>query len=436
MGTSNKEINMKKMWVMVLVLAITGSASIMGQSGKKSKLKYQDRSPRGKVFQDIRQKQKAIEAKKDLETKKIKERQEKEKRRKKQLKAIPENVFPPSSPGTFSSVFHFPPEPQHSTGTCWSFATTSYFESEIFRITGEKINLSKMWAPYFELLEKSRQYIRERGEFEVGSGGQSNGLIRIWKQYGVVPIDVYNGLKPGNEIHNHWPMMKEISRYLEYVKEKNLWNEEENLEHITLILNRYMGEPPTGFTYKGKEITPMEFLKNETGLNLDDYYSLMSTSYFPFYTMDEYMVPDNWWHSREYINLPLNEWYQIIKKSIKAGYSVGIGGDVSEPGILAEKDILFVPSFDIPQNFIDQDAREFRFSNESSTDDHLVHIVGYKRHKGRDWFLYKDSGSGARRGKHIGYYMMRDDYLRLKILVYVVHKDMIKNILPRIKTSD
>lgn len=422
---------MKRIWIMVLIVSVTGSLSLIGQSSKK--LKYLERSPRGKVFQELRQKQNEEEAKKDHETKKIKERQQKEKRRKKRLKAVPENVFPPQSPKVFASVFHFPPEPQHATGTCWSFATTSYFESEIFRITGKKINLSKMWGPYFELLEKSRQYIRERGEFEVSSGGEANGIVRIWKQYGIVPLRVYNGLKGENRIHNHWPMMKELNQYLEYIRDNNLWNEEDNLNHVRVILNKHMGTPPAHFTYKGKEMTPVEFLKNETGLNLDHYYSVMSTSYFPFYTMDEYMVPDNWWHSREYINLPLGEWYRVIKRSIKAGYSVVISGDVSEPGILAEKDILFIPSFDIPQKYIDQDAREFRFANKSSTDDHLIHIVGYKRHKGRDWFLYKDSGSGSRRGKYIGYYMMRDDYLRLKILAFLVHKDMVKQILPRIK---
>ena len=33
---------------------------------------------------------------------------------------------------------------QDRTGTCWSFSTSSFLESEIIRLTGKKIDLSEM----------------------------------------------------------------------------------------------------------------------------------------------------------------------------------------------------------------------------------------------------------------------------------------------------
>lgn len=193
-----------------------------------------------------------------------------------------------------------------------------------------------------------------------------------------------------------------------------------------------MGRPPQQVTYEGKPVTPREFLTN-TGLNLDDYYSLMSTSAYPFYSFQEFKYPDNWWRSQDYINVPLDEWYLVIKRSIKAGYGVAIGGDISEPGYIGARDVAFVPTFDIPEAFINQDSREYRIYNRTTGDDHGIHLVGHAFCKGKDWFLVKDSNRSSRRGQFPGYFFFRGDYIRLKMLSFMVHKDMIKDILGKMK---
>ena len=94
-----------------------------------------------------------------------------------------------------------------------------------------------------------------------------------------------------------------------------------------------------------------------------------------------------------------------------------------------------VPSFDIPGPSIDQDARELRFYNHTSTDDHGIHLVGHTRVDGHDWFLIKDSGRSSRRGKFEGYYMYRDDYVKLKMLTIMVHKDAAADLLAKLKEA-
>ena len=75
---------------------------------------------------------------------------------------------------------------------------------------------------------------------------------------------------------------------------------------------------------------------------------------------------------------------------------------------------------------IDQGAREFRIVNGTTTDDHGVHLVGTAEVGGREWFLVKDSNRSSRLGEHKGYYFWDGDYIRLKMLSYTVHRDMLE----------
>jgi bleomycin hydrolase len=153
----------------------------------------------------------------------------------------------------------------------------------------------------------------------------------------------------------------------------------------------------------------------------------MSLKQFPYWTQDEYPVPDNWWHSKDYYNVPLDVFMDIVNHAIENGYTICIGGDVSEPGFDRQTQCAIVPTFDIPAQYIDENARQFRFSNHTTTDDHGMHLVGYTDYKGQRWYLIKDSGSGSRNNgedsPNFGYYFFRQDYMKLKIMDIMVHKD-------------
>jgi bleomycin hydrolase len=120
---------------------------------------------------------------------------------------------------------------------------------------------------------------------------------------------------------------------------------------------------------------------------------------------------------------------KILKSALKAGYSVSLGGDISEPGRNAAKKVFMVPTFDIPSEYIDENARQYRFSNGSTTDDHGIHLIGYKETKGGNWFLIKDSGSSAHNAEPKGYYFLTEDYVKLKMMDFMVHKDAVKGLI-------
>ncbi|MCX7908890.1 MAG: peptidase C1 [Ignavibacteria bacterium] len=340
----------------------------------------------------------------------------------------------PKSKEEFKSFWHNEPRPQGATGTCWSFSTTSFYESEVQRTSGKKVKLSEMYNVYWEYIEKARYFVQTRGESFFGEGSESNAIRRIWKKYGCVPLQVYEGKLEGQKFYDHSKMFEEMSNFLKKIKENNIWNEDFVIQTIKSILNKYMGEPPTKFSFEGKEYTPKSFLTDYLRLNMDDYIDFMSLMEKPYYKIVELEVPDNWWHDSSYYNVPLDDFMQIIKKSIQNGYTMVIGGDVSEPGIESHAEVAIVPTFDIPSEYIDENARQMRFTNNTTGDDHGIHIVGYKFDKNNKmWFLIKDSGSGSFNGNNKGYYFYHEDYVKLKMLSVTVHKDAVKDTLGKFK---
>ncbi|MEI8049444.1 MAG: C1 family peptidase [Bacteroidota bacterium] len=353
------------------------------------------------------------------------------------FKADPASFNIPASKDDFKSYWHNDPVSQGNTNTCWSFSTTSYLESEVYRITNQKVQLSPIYTVYYEYFERAENWVKTRGNMNFGEGSEGNAVTKIWRKYGIVPLDAYTGLKEGQTFHNHSKMFEELKNYADFVKKNNIWDEAAIITNFRSIMDYYIGEPPTKVTVKGKDMSPTEYMTNVLKINLNDYCDVLSYMQKPYWKQVEYQVPDNWWHNADYYNIPLDDFMSVIKKSIKAGYTIAIGGDVSEAGFLArEANAAVIPSFDIPSAAIDENARQFRFSNETTTDDHGLHIVGYLEKDGVTWFLVKDSGAGSRTGgkeKNInfGYYFFHEDYVKLKIMDFMVHKDMMKDLLPK-----
>ncbi|MCL5991722.1 MAG: peptidase C1 [Bacteroidetes bacterium] len=339
----------------------------------------------------------------------------------------------PKSTKEFTIFKHTPPVSQGWTGTCWCFSGTSYLESEYQRLQNKELKLSEIFTVYWEYVEKARRFVRERGNSNFGEGSQVNAVLRIWKQYGCVPEDDYTGLLPGQKFHDHHLMFDELDKYLQSVKANNAWNEDVVIATVKTILNHYLGEPPKEVLAIGAKITPKEYLDNVVKINPNDYVDIMSLMEKPYWEQVEYEVPDNWWHSKVYYNVPLDDYMNALKGAVKKGYTVAIGGDVSEAGYDSKSEVAMVPSFDIPTDYINESARQFRFSNGSTTDDHGVHIVGYKEKNGKMWFLIKDSGSGAQSHTNKGYYFYHEDYIKLKMMTFTVHRSAVEDLLKKFK---
>ena len=355
----------------------------------------------------------------------------------KAFKLDTEGLFIPDNKAEFTTLWHFAPVSQGNTNTCWSYSAVSMLESEIYRLSRQEIKLSEMYIAYNEYLERARLFVKTRGNNYIAEGSEMNAVIKNIKKYGILPYSAYSGLKPGQQFHSHDVMFQEISDYLQGVKSLNAWDEATVIETVKSIMDYYIGTPPATVLVNGKEYSPQQYLKEVARLNAEDYIDVLSIMQQPYWKQVEFEVPDNWWHDKSYYNIPLDDYMKILKKALKQGLTVALAGDVSEAGFLArEANAALIPSFDIPSAAIDEQARQFRFSNGTTTDDHGMHVVGYKEFDGVTWFLLKDSGAGSRTGgpennKNFGYYFFHEDYVKLKMMSFLVHKSAMKDLMPK-----
>lgn len=412
---------MKKYILSTLIIIFTVSIA-SAQIQKKDKANFKEYEPgfyQNSILKDIRA------------VKEIKEIKKVDKR----FQMDHSGLDIPNKNDLYTQEWHNPVISQGNTGTCWCFATTSFFESEIFRLSGKKVKLSEIYTVYWEYIEKARGFVRSRGKSAFSQGSEGNAVTRMYKKYGIVPWEVYNGLPEERKFHTHAQMYKEMMSYLKSIKNDNAWNEKEVLSTIKDIMNFYIGEPPTEFEYNEAKYTPESFLKDYLKLNMNDFVEILSYLQEPYWEKVEYKVPDNWWHSKEYYNVPLNVYMNILKKAIRKGYTMSIGGDVSEAGFDKGTQCAIIPAFDIPSIYIDENARQFRFSNRTTTDDHGMHLVGFLEKDGKDWYLIKDSSSGSRNNDEdateFGYYFFSEDYVKLKMMGFTVHKDAVKKIIKK-----
>jgi bleomycin hydrolase len=342
-----------------------------------------------------------------------------------------EGLEAPSGLDGCRAAWHQPPQLQGLTGQCWAWAATSMLESEAYRVHGRVLKLSETWTVYWEFVEKARLFVRRRGGCEFRRGSEPNAALRVWKDHGVVPEAAYRGLLPGHRIHDDRAIMSELRACLEEARRRSDWDETAVVTRARAILDARMGPPPERLAADGRVMTPAEYLRDVVCVDPDSFVSLMSLAQAPWHSLAEYPVPDNWWHSAEYYNVPLAEFEGAIGGALARGASACIGFDYTEPGYCFREGFAFVPTFDIAPGDINDPARQLRFNAGSTADDHVVHLVGRIDHGGRRWYVAKDSDTSAHNSRHPGYIFHRNDYLRLKTLVAMVPRDVAEQALGR-----
>ncbi len=411
---------MKKSTLLILGFVLFSVSSLFSQKDKAYFQEYEPGFYQNFILKDVRA---------------IKEKKHK-KKMKKYFRMDQSTMNLPNDPALYKTFWHEPTTSQGNTGTCWDFSTTSFYESEVYRLYGKKVKLSEMFTAYWEYVEKATRFVKERGNSNFAEGSEGNAVKRIYEKYGAMPRSVFDGFKDGREYYSHAEMYKEMNDFLQGLKKTNAWNMEFAINTIKDILDYYMGTPPEEFDYQGKHYTPKSFLKDYLKLNMNDYIDIISYMQEPYWHQVEYKVPDNWWHDKSYYNVPLDVYMELWNYAIQNGYTMAIGGDVSEAGFSRKTNCAIIPDFDIPYDYINENARQFRFSNRTTTDDHGMHCVGwYKADDGKMWYLIKDSSSGSRNhdpdDSKFGYYFFRDDYAKLKMMDFSVHKDVLKKYIGR-----
>lgn len=327
---------------------------------------------------------------------------------------------------------------QYRTGTCWSFATTSFIESEMIKAGRPPMDLSEMFFVRYTYPRKALKYIRNHGKANFSAGGQAHDVIFVLKNQGMIPEKLYPGFCYEEERHNQGELDAVLKGFLDALN-KNRGGRLSPAWSIAFnaILDAYLGNVPLKFEYGGKEYSPGSFAES-SGLDPDEYIEFTSYSNFPYYTQALLEVPENWSHDT-YYNVPLEEFVEIAEHALKEGYSLVWDGDVSDRYFSGRNGFAIVPekawkdktkkerehTFKYPekQKDISHEERQKAFENRTSTDDHLMHIVGLvKDKKGVKYFKAKDS-SGPDSNSFGGYIYMSESYFRLGTLVFMVNRN-------------
>ncbi len=325
---------------------------------------------------------------------------------------------------------------QQNTGTCWSYTTISFLESELLRLGKPQVELSEMYMVRTIYQDKARNYILRQGKANFSQGALSHDVMRAWRMAGAIPQDAYTGKLPGAKIHDHSEMEAVLKGVLDAVlaskKPSQKW-----MAAFRGVLDSYMGATPERFIFQRRELTPESFATS-LGINPDDYLTFTSFSHHPFYRTFVLEIPDNYSNGL-YYNLPLNELQALAVHALSNGYSIAWDGDVSEKGFSAGHGLAILPAepkaegiFDAPvkELAVDQANRQEAFEHYATTDDHLMHLTGLASGPNNTrYYLVKNSWGPI--GPHQGYLYMSEPYFLMKTVGIMVHKDAVPKEIAR-----
>ena len=96
-----------------------------------------------------------------------------------------------------------PVKNQNRSGTCWSFSSIAFLESELLRMGKGEYDLSEMFIVSMNYKDKAEKFVRLHGILNYAQGGSFTDVLMAWKEYGIVPESVMNGLQYGEDMHVH-----------------------------------------------------------------------------------------------------------------------------------------------------------------------------------------------------------------------------------------
>lgn len=333
-----------------------------------------------------------------------------------------------------------PVKNQGRSGTCWSYATSSFVESEMIRNGKEPVDIAEMFTVRMVYLDKAERYVRLHGNLNFGQGGALPDVLYVLKKYGAVPQEVYEGLNYGTDINNHSELESILTAQLkEVVKNHNKVLSPNWKKAFEATLDAYLGTYPEEFTWKGKKYTPRTFADEVIGINADDYVQLTSFTHQPMHEEVQIEVPDNWLWGNSY-NVTLDELEAAVDNSLEEGYTVGWATDVSEKGFSLKNAIAIVPAkdyeemsseeresrFDGPKEemVVDAAARQKAYDSYETTDDHGMQITGMvKDQNGSEYYIVKNSWGDRENSHRVGYIYASKPFFRYKTISALMHKD-------------
>lgn len=329
-----------------------------------------------------------------------------------------------------------PIEDQAGSGTCWSFSTSSFIESELAKSGKDPVDLSEMFFVRMTYLDKARKYIRYHGLANFSEGSLGHDVMRMYTRYGAVPEEAYTGLTDGKTRHSHGPMVKDLKGMLDGIIETGEIPDDWEFR-FNMLLDKHLGPFPKSFTYRGKTYNPREFADAFVDIDPTDFVSLTSFSTYPFNEKVVLEIPDNYAH-QSYFNISVDDLLQTIDYALAQGHSMVWDCDISDRGFSSARGLAIYPdvntkelaevneAFRAPtqEHAVTDASRQDQFDAYTLTDDHLMHIVGRAEDQNGTPYYYVKNSWGERPGLN-GYLFASKGYVMKNTIAIMLHKDAI-----------
>lgn len=314
-----------------------------------------------------------------------------------------------------------PLKDQQSSGTCWSFATTSFLETEAVRLGREPVVLSPIYFVPPTYMQKAERFIESKGRSYFGAGDLTFSVLSAYEALGAVPEAVYDGIIEGDSRHDHLEMDNLLEAMVKSVGtsgygriKPSAWR-----ESVRAVLIAYLGAPPSTFEFRGSTYSPRTFADEYVGIEPAAYVEVTSFVHLPAPRMVVLDIPANW-RRRTYLNVSFSDFARIIDRALRSGFSLAWDGDASEPGF-RHSDGSARLSADEERGPVTASTRQHGFEQGATTDDHNMHLVSLAvDNDGTPYYVFKNSEGPNARG---GYIYMSRNYLLMKTISVLVHRD-------------
>ena len=124
---------------------------------------------------------------------------------------------------------------------------------------------------------------------------------------------------------------------------------------------------------------------------------------------------------------------RVVEGALAAGYTVAWDADVSEKGFSFKHGIALLPSEgeedklwkeEVEEAVVTQESRQMGFEDQTTTDDHLMHITGLSiDQSGKKYFVIKNSW--GQNNPYGGHQYISMAYFRAKTIAILVHNEAI-----------
>ena len=111
---------------------------------------------------------------------------------------------------TIDSIAITPVKDQNRSGTCWSYSTIGFLESELLRMGKGEYDLSEMFVVHHTMLDRAEYVVRMYGTAQFAPGGSAYDVIYCLKNYGLVPQEVMPGIQYGSTPADTLPVHTEL----------------------------------------------------------------------------------------------------------------------------------------------------------------------------------------------------------------------------------